>query len=105
MDESVWPLCLKRATITLLLMRPGLDKEDMKNYRPISKLPFISKLFEYVVTRRMEEHNALNGSYQSAYRRNHSTQIVLLNIQNDIARAFNVIHHPILLCLEFSRSV
>jgi len=41
MDESVMLLCLKRATITPLFNRPGLDKEEMKNYRPISNIPFI----------------------------------------------------------------
>jgi len=46
MDESVMPLCLKRAIIIPLLKRSGLDKEEMKNYRHISNLPFISKLIE-----------------------------------------------------------
>ena len=39
MAESVMPLCLKRATITPLLKKPGLDKVEIKNYRPISNLP------------------------------------------------------------------
>jgi len=55
-DESVMPLCLKRATVTTLLKRSGLDKERMKNYCPISTLPFISKLIEKVVARHIEEH-------------------------------------------------
>jgi len=50
MDESVMLLCLKRATISPLLKRSGLDNEDMKNYRPLSNLPFISKLIEKVVS-------------------------------------------------------
>jgi len=49
MDESVVPQCLKWATITPLLKRPGLDKEDMKNYRPIDNFPFITKLIEKVL--------------------------------------------------------
>ena len=68
-------LCLKRATITLLLKRSGLDKDEMKNYRPISNLPFIFKLIEKVLARRIKEHlehNDLNDIYQSAYRRVHS---------------------------------
>jgi len=58
MDESVMSLYLKRATIISLLNRPGLDKEEMKNYRPISNLPFISKLIEKVVASEIEEHRA-----------------------------------------------
>ena len=63
------PFCLKRATITPLLKIPVLDKEEMKNYRPISNLPFISKLIEKVIARLVEEHlehNDLNDIYKSA---------------------------------------
>ena len=63
----------------------------MKNYRPISNLPFISKLIEKVVARRIEEHlehNDLNDIYQSAYRRGHSTETALLKVHSDIAEAF-----------------
>ncbi|KAK2164392.1 hypothetical protein LSH36_64g00015 [Paralvinella palmiformis] len=38
--------CLKRATLSPLLKRPGLDEEEVKGYRPISNRPFISKLIE-----------------------------------------------------------
>ena len=76
-----------------------------------------------VVTRHIEEHlqnNDLKDSYQSAYRRGHSTETALLKVHSDIAEAldegsmtalimfdlsaaFDVIVHPILLKrLEFS---
>ena len=117
MDESVMPLCLKRATITPLLKIPGFDKEDMNNYRPISYLPFISKLIENVVARHIEEHlkhNDLNDIYQSAYRRSHSTETALLKVHSgitevldegsmtaliifDLSAAFDVIDHSIVL--------
>jgi len=100
-----------------LLKRPGLDKEQMKNYRPICDLPFISKLIEKVVSRHIEEYleyNDLNDIYQSAYRRGHSTETALLKVHSDIAEAldkgymtalimvdlsaaFDLIDHPILL--------
>jgi len=119
----VLTLCLKRATTTPRFMRPGLDKEEMKNYRPISNLPSISKLIEKVEATRIEEHvehNDFNEIYQSTYRRGHSTETALLKVHSDIAEAldersmtalimlylsaaFDVIDHPILLKrLEFS---
>ena len=99
----------------MLLKRPGLDKEEMTNYCPISNLFFISKVIEKIVARRIEEqleYTDLNAIYQSAYRRGHSTETALLKVHSDIAEAlimldfsaaFDVIDHPILLKrLEFS---
>jgi len=53
MDELMTMLCLKRATIASLMKRSGLAKEEMKNYRPIFNLPFISKPIEKVVASRV----------------------------------------------------
>ena len=72
----VWPL-LKKTKLELI----------NKNYRLVSNLCFISK----VVEKCMEEqhmdyclqHNLL-ADFQSAYCKNYSTQISLLNITNDI---------------------
>jgi hypothetical protein len=66
-----------------------LDKVDTKNYRPISNFSFISKFIEKVLAMRIEEHNDLNNSYESAYRRGHSTETVLLNVHCDIAEALD----------------
>ena len=53
----------KAAIITPLLKKMGLDKNDRKNYRPVSNLTFISKLLERVVCSQMsnflEENDAL----------------------------------------------
>jgi len=83
---------MKRATIPSLLKRPGLFKEEVKNNRPISNLPFISKLIEKVVSRRIEhlEQNDLGDIYQSAYRRGHSTETALLKVHIDIAEALAI---------------
>jgi len=46
----------------------------------MSNPPFISKRFEQVVARRVEEtleHNDLNDSHQTVYRRGHSTGTTL----------------------------
>ena len=72
----------------MLLKRPGLDKEDMKNYCPISNLPLISEHMEKVVARHIE-HNDLNDSYQSAYSRGHSTETALLKVCSEIAEALD----------------
>ena len=99
------PSCLKRATITPLLKRSGLDEEHVKIYRPISNLRFIPKLIEKVVARRTEEHlehNVLYDSYQSVYCRGHSKETVLLNVQSDNAEALHGGYMTALVILDLS---
>ena len=62
------------------------------NYRPVSNLPFISKVLEKVVSARLSTHkkeNNLYETFQSAYRSGHSTETALLRVQNDILRAID----------------
>ena len=89
---SVVPACFKRAVVRPLPKRPGLDKEVLNNYRPVSNLPYVSKLLEKVVEHRMKDHldiNNLRDFYQSAYRNNYSTETALVKVQNDIAEALD----------------
>jgi len=41
-----FPAEFKKAIVRPLLKRDGLDFSDLKNYRPVSNLPFLSKLLE-----------------------------------------------------------
>ena len=43
------PFDFKTAVVKPLLKKAGLDPNQMKNYRPVSNLPFISKILEKVV--------------------------------------------------------
>lgn len=64
----------------------------MKNYRPVSNLPFLSKLLERIVADQLNEFllsNCLLPVFQSAYRRFHSTETALLRVFSDICRALD----------------
>lgn len=50
------PPPLKSAIITLILKKPGLDPNDLNNFRPISNLPFMSKILEKVVAAQVHDH-------------------------------------------------
>jgi len=50
-----FPSDFKRAVVRPLLKKGGLDTSQMKNYRPVSNLPFLSKSLERVVQRRLQE--------------------------------------------------
>ena len=75
------PDTFKNVIVTPLLKKPSLDKENMKNYRPVSNLSYIPKLLEKVVITRMNKHmgsHNLQESHQSAYRAGHSTETALV---------------------------
>ncbi|XP_062616025.1 uncharacterized protein LOC134277724 [Saccostrea cucullata] len=69
-SEASVPLDFKKAIVRPLIKGQGLDKDEFKNYRPVSNLPFLSKVLEKAVASRLEKHlNAyqLHDNVQSAY--------------------------------------
>ena len=85
-------LSFKGARIRPLLKKPGLDQNLLNNYRPVSNLLFISKILEKVVDMRLEQHlttNNLHEDHQSVYRKFHSTETALLEVQNDVLQSFD----------------
>ena len=90
LQEGYFPASQKSALVTPLIKKDGLDPADMKSYRPVSNLTFMSKLVERIVAKRLNVHLGLSGSLpsnQSAYRRFYSTESALLKVVNDLAVA------------------
>ena len=76
----------KVAVVKPLLKKPGLDLIS-KNYRPISNLPFISKLVDKCMLKQLIEHcenHKLLPDFQSAYRKIYSTETSLIRLTNNI---------------------
>ena len=66
-----FPSIYKSAMVTPLLKKPSLDPSDIKNYRPVSNLSFMSKILEKVVVSQLMSHlnrHNLFSTFQSAYR-------------------------------------
>ena len=60
---------------------------DLKNFRTVSNLPFLSKILVKVVLTQLESHlsrNNLREVCQSAYRQNHSTETLLLSVTDSL---------------------
>jgi len=103
--SGAFPSSLKHGRINPLLKKPGLDKSDMANYRPITNLSTISKLLEKLVLCRLRPHIMSTGNfneYQSAYRVGHSTETALLKVYNDVVRAACDQQTTALLALDIS---
>ena len=103
--ESLMPKSLKTALIRPLLKKTGLDSNNLKNYRPISNLTFISKVIEKVVSGRLNEHLikiSMFDPLQPAYRDKHSTETALIKVENDILSALDAGSSAILLMLDLS---
>ena len=87
LSEGVVPDEFKKAIVTPLIKKSSLPPNDLKNYRPVSGLGFISKLVERVVASQLNDHvrvNGLENVRQSAYKLSHSTEYALLSIKNDV---------------------
>ena len=72
--SGIVPSCYKNALVKPLIKKSGLDFNVLKNFRPVSNLPFLSKILEKVVLKRLILHldlNCLNENFQSAYKKCH----------------------------------
>ena len=81
------PGCFKEAVISPGLKKPGLDANELKNYRPISNICFPAKIMEKVVAEQLVQHLKQNGIFdplQSAYQKGKSCETALIKIKNDV---------------------
>ena len=96
---------LKESVIKPILKKVDLDKECMANYRPIVNLQFLSKLIERVVleqlTKHMTDHN-LHSPHQFAYKKNFSTETMILEIVDEVLVGFEEGSGTILVLLDMS---
>ena len=105
LSSDVFSKQLKSVLVKPLLRKSNLDPNNLKNYRPISNLLFLSKLIELVIAARLSSHlssHNLMSKLQSAYHKFHSCEAALLYVQNDILASLDAGHSTALLLLDLS---
>ena len=105
LKEGHLPSSQKAAIVTPILKKVNADPDELKNYRPISNLTFISKVIERIVaeqiTRHLNEAN-LMPPLQSAYRCHHSTETAVMKVLSDILDAMDARKVSLLGLLDLS---
>ena len=118
-ESEVFPDCFKIGLITPVHKKG--NKTFCENYRPISSLPILSKVFEKLLYKQLNTHLAnhdLLSDRQYGFRKNHSSQQMILSLIEpwlkafdspspcyisalslDITKAFDSINHDYLIAL------
>lgn len=89
------------------ILKPGKDPTSAKNYRPISLLSSLSKLFEKSIYSRLlrytEDHDILMQE-QFGFRRGHSTVHQLLRLKNNITRNKEISKTTVVALLDIEKA-
>ena len=96
------PHMYTHANIFPIFKKPSLDHEVLNHYRPVSNLPYLSKVIvASVITNHMDTHDLMEP-LQSVYRRGHSTETALTYVTNDVLLALDSKNSVFLILLNLS---
>ncbi len=86
-----------------LLKKPGLDPFVLANFRPVSHLPFLSKVLEKVVFIQLQDflqENSVFEKFRSGFRSRHSIESALLRVHSDIVLSVDADKPVVLVLLD-----
>ena len=96
-----------REAIIIPLPKPGKDRGNPANYRPISLTSCLGKVFERMVGKRLswflEENNCISIN-QSGFRKNHTTYDHIIRLETDIRKGYKYKKHTTAVFLDISRA-
>lgn len=104
-SQGIFPDDLKIAKI-IPLFKSG-DSQCFSNYRPISMLPFFSKILEKLMHKRLTEFidkQKIIYKHQFGFRNNHSTSMAVSTLVEKISNAFDENKYTIAMFLDLSKA-
>ena len=105
---STIPELYKEAILIPILKKPNLNTEVLNNYRPISNLPYLSKLIEKAVANQLTDYTTIHNLdeiMQLAYRPNHSKETTLMQIHYDVLWSLDNNESVLLVSLDLSVAI
>jgi len=105
LNQGIFPEALKSAKVVPIFKKG--DKTNMNNYRPISLLPVISKVFEKVLNNRINQHlneNNLIDDNQYGFRPEHSTEDAIVKFVDHIEKELTKRKHVVSIFVDVSKA-
>ena len=105
LQTGIFPSSLKIAKV-LPFYKKG-DNQLFNNYRPISLLPVISKVFERAVFNQLYDYCTKNNIFynsQYGFRKAHSTELACLEYIDKVLHDLDKKHMPISIFIDLSKA-
>ena len=105
-QKSNFPIGWKTAKVTPVYKRQ-CEKSDKHNYRPISVLPILSKIYERHIYDSLYTYLSVNNllyGLQSGFRRSHSTESALIRLVDQLLFELDQDKVSGLLCVDYSKA-
>jgi len=103
-DEGIFPDSLKAAKV-IPVFKKG-DRLNLNNYRPISLLPVLSKVFEKVINSQLNVviDNEFIDDNQFGFREGHSTEDAVLKLVDKVQRDLSSKLHVVTIYVDVSKA-
>jgi hypothetical protein len=104
LNDGIFPSCLKIAMV-IPIFKKG-NNNDMNNYRPISLLPVMSKVFEKVINTQLSDiiENGFIDDNQYGFRKAHSTEDALIKFADRVQKELAIGKHVVSVFVDVSKA-
>ena len=104
-ESGTFPALFKIGVVRPILKKPSLDPNCLDSYRPITILPFFSKILEKIVSSQISSHLLAAGvdhPLQSGFKAGCSSETALLRVSHDLRMAADAGKVSLLVLLDLS---